>query len=39
MLKSVHDGHNKVIDNFIIFIVLKFHNYKPDSLRVMNFIK
>jgi hypothetical protein len=37
MLKSVLIGHNKVVDYFLILFVLKFHNHRPGSLRVMNF--
>jgi hypothetical protein len=38
MLQSVHGRYKKVVDAFLIFLVLKFHNHRPDSLRVMNFI-
>jgi hypothetical protein len=38
MLQSVHSHCKKVIDAFLILLVLKFHNHRPDSLRVMNFI-
>jgi hypothetical protein len=37
MLQSVHGCYNKVVDAFLILLVLKFHNHRPDSLRVMNF--
>jgi hypothetical protein len=37
LLQSVHGHYNKVVDDFIILLVLKFHNYRSDSLRVMNF--
>jgi hypothetical protein len=37
MLKSVIGGHNKVINNSIILLVLKFHNHRHDSLGVKNF--
>jgi len=37
MLQSVHGHYNKVVDAFLILVVLKFHNHRPDSLRVMNF--
>jgi hypothetical protein len=37
ILQSVHDRYNKVVDVFLILFVLKFHNHRPDSLRVMNF--
>jgi hypothetical protein len=39
MLQSVHGHHKKVVDVFLILLVLKFHNHRPDSLRVMNFTK
>jgi hypothetical protein len=29
----------KVVDVFLILLVLKFHNHRPDSLRVVNFTK
>jgi hypothetical protein len=37
MLQSVHGHYKKVVDAFLILVVLKFHNHRPDSLRVMNF--
>jgi hypothetical protein len=37
MLQSVHDRYKKVVDAFLILLVLKFHNHRPDSLGVMNF--
>jgi hypothetical protein len=37
MLQSVHGRYKKVVDAFLILLVLKFHNHRPDSLRVMNF--
>jgi hypothetical protein len=37
MLQSVHSRYNKVVDAFLISLVLKFHNHRPDSLGVMNF--
>jgi hypothetical protein len=39
MLQSVHGHYKKVVDAFLILLVLKFHNQRPDRLRVMNFIK
>jgi hypothetical protein len=39
MLQSVHGRYKKVVDAFLILFVLKFHNQRPDRLRVMNFIK
>jgi hypothetical protein len=38
MLQSVHGHYKKVVYIFLIFLVLKFHNHRADSLRVMNFI-
>jgi hypothetical protein len=38
ILQSVHGRYKKVVDVFVILLVLKFHNHRPDSLRVMNFI-
>jgi hypothetical protein len=38
MLESVLVDYKKVVDAFLILLVSKFHNHKPDSLRVMNFI-
>jgi hypothetical protein len=37
ILQSVNDRYKKVVDSFLIFLVLKFHNHRPDSLRVRNF--
>jgi hypothetical protein len=37
MLPPVHGRYNKVVDDFLILLVLKFHNHRPDSLRIMNF--
>jgi hypothetical protein len=37
MLKSVLCGHKKVVDDFLILLVLKFHNHMHNSLRVMKF--
>jgi hypothetical protein len=37
VLQSVHGRYKKVVDDFLILLVLKFHNHRPDSLRVMNF--
>jgi hypothetical protein len=35
--QSVHGCYKKVVDAFLILLVLKFHNHMPDGLRVMNF--
>jgi hypothetical protein len=37
ILESVLVDYKKVVDTFLILLVLKFHNHRPDSLRVMNF--
>jgi hypothetical protein len=37
MSQSVHGHYKKVIYAFLILLVLKFHNHRPDSVRVMNF--
>jgi hypothetical protein len=37
MLQSIHCRYKKVVDAFLILLVLKFHNHRHDSLRVMNF--
>jgi hypothetical protein len=38
-LESVFVNYKKVVDTFLILLVLTFHNHRPDSLRVMNFTK
>jgi hypothetical protein len=37
ILQSVQGRYKKVVDAFLILLVLKFHNHRTDSLRVMNF--
>jgi hypothetical protein len=37
MLQYVHGHYKKVVDAFLILLVLKFSNNKPDSLRGTNF--
>jgi hypothetical protein len=37
ILQPVHDYYKKVVEAFLILLVLKFHNHRPNSLRVMNF--
>jgi hypothetical protein len=37
MLQSVHGRYKKVVDAFLLLLVLKFHNHRLDSVRVMNF--
>jgi hypothetical protein len=39
VLQLVHGHYKKVVDSFLIFLVLKFHNHRPNSLGVMNFTK
>jgi hypothetical protein len=39
MLQSVHGHYKKVVYSFLILLVLKFHNHRPDSLGIMNFTK
>jgi hypothetical protein len=36
-LQSFHGRYNKIVDVFLILLVLKFHNHRSDSLGVMNF--
>jgi hypothetical protein len=36
-LESVLLDYKKVVDAFLILLALKFHNHRPDGLRVMNF--
>jgi hypothetical protein len=38
-LESVLINYKKVVDKFLILLVLKVHDNKPDSLRVMYFIR
>jgi hypothetical protein len=37
IFESVLVDYKKVVDAFLILLVLKFHNHRFDSLRVMNF--
>jgi hypothetical protein len=37
--ESVLVNYNKVVDNFFIILVLNFHDNKPASWRVINFIR
>jgi hypothetical protein len=39
LLQSVHGRYKKVVYAFLILLVLKFHNHRSNSLRVMNFTK
>ena len=34
---SVNEVDTKVVDNFLILLVLKFHDYRPDGLGVIDF--
>ena len=34
---SVNMVNKKVVDNFLIFLVLKFHDFRPDGLGVIDF--
>jgi hypothetical protein len=36
MLESVLVDYKRVVEAFLILLVLKFHNHRTDSLRVMN---
>jgi hypothetical protein len=38
-LESVLVNYKKVVDNFLIILLLNFNDNKPDNLRVMNFIR
>jgi hypothetical protein len=37
LLQSVHGHYKKVVDSFLILLVLKLHNRRPDSIGVINF--
>jgi hypothetical protein len=37
ILESVPVDYKRVVEAFLILLVLKFHNHRPDSLRFMNF--
>ena len=39
ILQSVHGRYKKVVDAFLILLVLKFHNHRTDSLRGTKFTK
>jgi hypothetical protein len=39
ILQSVHGNYKNVVNAFLILLVLKFHNHRPDSLGVMNYTK
>jgi hypothetical protein len=38
-LESVLVNYKKVVYAFLILLLLNFHNHRPDSLRVINFIR
>ena len=38
MIFSVNVVNIKVVDNFLILPVLKFHDFRPDGLGVIDFI-
>jgi hypothetical protein len=37
MTSSVNVVNRKVVDNLFIFIVLKFHDFRPDGLGAVDF--
>ena len=37
MMFSVDKLNTKVVDNFLILLVLKFHDFRPDGLGVIDF--
>ena len=37
MMFSVDMLNTKVVDNFLIFLFLKFHDFRPDGLGVIDF--
>ena len=37
MMFSVDMLNTEVVDNFLILLVLKFHDFRPDGLGVMDF--
>jgi hypothetical protein len=39
ILESIFDDHKKVVDNFLIFLVLQFDDHRHGSFKVMNFTK
>ena len=38
MMFSVAIVNTKVVDNFIILLVLKLHDHRPDNLGAMDFV-
>ena len=38
MMFSIDMLNTKVVDNFLIFIFLKFHDFRPTGLGVIDFI-
>ena len=37
MMFSMNVVNTKVVDNFLILLVLKVYNFRPDGLRVIDF--
>ena len=37
MMFSMNVLNTKVVDNFLIFLVLRFHDFRPDGLGVIDF--
>ena len=37
MMFSINGVNTKVVYNFLIFLVLKFHDFSPDGLGVIDF--
>ena len=37
IILSVDMLNTKVVDNFLIFLVLRFHDFRPDGLGVIDF--
>ena len=37
MMFPVYVVNTKVVDNFLILLVLKFHDFRPDGLGVIDF--
>ena len=38
MMFSINGVNTKVVDNFLILLVIKFHDFMPDGLGVIDFI-
>ena len=37
MMFSINMVNTKIVDNFLIFLFLKFHDFRPDDLGVIDF--